>query len=346
MADDKRWTPLGDELNEKQPDEGPEECPYTATEEHAMRRIRRGDKIANICLYHICEGMTGCPNTMLPPGKGAPYCARPECQEWATKPNVSSGISFDVWNLTLAGSDVHELPYIRDASWEMRDVVNKICVLRRIEQLELAPTWIGAGRSAQRMHAMIAKRGIPKFVYPYYDDRATRAAIVAGNVGALAAAYDMGCVNADKILGAAELVRIAGSVDVIGFIITHLSVRKPRVYALKIDDVGAAAVRDDSAVIVAYLVETHKWITRESAYDGVVIFDQAVSDSRFRVAKWLRDRGYPVQFPEHMGITDTCNRLVDNASENALKMLEWLHTGVPPERMPCAGRCVWMRDRK
>jgi len=336
-------------------------CGYTESEEHDYRIILRGDEVRRTCLNHICQGMTGCPNAALPPGKGWPYCARPECQKWGATPFKPAPMNFDVWVHILANMDRHELAYLRDIDWGMRDVINNLCTVRHIEQVELAPTWIGAARNMERMQDLIKIRPIPRMqsnpgTNIKIDDRPYQAALASPAPGVLQLVFDNGdCSPVDVFETAAYVVKHAGNTDAIGCVIKEQLKYAEKLQYGKGDNpmsvyrFGLAALPADRADVIAYLYQEHDWLKvmlyQSGSWDHAwAFYRNALENGRFRVAAWMRDNVYD----DIVGdvTTDVCSKLLRRMNDDDEKMLKWLHIGVTEHKMPCYGTCAWWRHNK
>jgi len=111
----------------------PEDCPYGASDEHSDYQAFRGGHATGVCEFHICRGVSGCRNAMLPPDEdaGAPYCANPECQALRYAALDVPYLPPEMWHRIASFLPEDDVAYLRDVSAETRDGVEMYVADRR-----------------------------------------------------------------------------------------------------------------------------------------------------------------------------------------------------------------------
>jgi hypothetical protein len=311
-------------------------CPYANEGKCEMESFVRGDDFATICRTHVCRGQTGCPNTMLPEGRGAPYCAREECAAWGENPlGNAPGLNYDVMLKIVPYMDEQELVYLRDASWEMRLVVDRIYRLRNRDVLRLAKTWYGAARSAERMREAIKEREP--------SPRAFFASLMHPTADVMHVVLSAGWpVKSAVVNNMAFLIMQSISVAILDYLMRNHQERPEFESFGSADTVAGYAAKLNRADMLQYLTEGHGWTPQAPGN----MFYEAVLNQKLEVAEWLRTRGAPVDERPQNAALDIC--AVYYVARNpeyvgSRRILEWMHYGVGVDRMPCHGECGWYR---
>lgn len=328
-------------------------CEYVSgSGEHTYVEMVRGDNAPEIvCTAHLCRGQTGCNNTMRPMGRGGPFCARPECAEWATMWDVGlqQSLHDDGWRLLFSSNpafDVHEMAYLRDVSAEMRYAVDEIfCRPRGIDPLTLARTWTGA----MRRPIGSATGGMPRWVQMRQErgcsPAAHNAAIAANNIEAAIGLLNM---DAGEHAGVSFHIQAGahGSVEMLAAMMqyarAHPSWLRGFTSERDMDEIAWAAVYHDRADILEFLLRKswHSYMAK-GAY-----FATAVKERKLKAAGWLRRRGGNLSYPGHE-YSYICDMLAETDPEGNADLLWWLHTNLPAEaETPCQGRCDWWREHR
>lgn len=309
------------------------ECPYAAHGKCVLFTGIRGDEYVTFCRTHVCQGQTGCPNSIQPPGDvERPYCEREECSKWGGEMSFIPPIDLppDKWYAVLELLDEHDLVYVRDISWYMRLTVDELLRRRGFDVQLLAKTWTGAARSAGRMREAIATRR--------ETSQAFLAAMMANNVPAMAVVYDAKW-KLPKMPDKVHSVVRYNSVAVLDYVMSN----GYDMWMADFRDLAAvanAAVSADKPEVLQYLVERHGWTWKNVDRRDMYLFHRAVFQGKLKAADWLRKNGYPVDTPNTRLM---CFRLGSHGTEQANTTLKWLHDGVETKLMPCDGTCEWYR---
>lgn len=334
------------------------ECPYAESDEHSKFVAHRNGVSTGVCERHICQGVGGCPNAMLPPGWGMPYCARKECQAMRWKVLGDRYLPPEMWFEIARHADPTDLAFLRGVDVESDAGVEMVVArLRKKHAADTPPgkpplptftqdsAAMGTSRSRWQAYATAIppedRRAVLMRAARAHDVMGVQAMLEAGTLYTTDVAVAYAAHIMDKppdLLDWLEAQGMLAGEELDRFLAMLIRAAK------RDEDFGRPARQYISAVF---------WALDRPRANGVVVQQAARVQRCFEVAMREKNLGVleelTARFPEVRAMRDVCvaydDLVIPQAGQDAF--MSRAHPHDRPRAFACfPGFCPWAREHR